>query len=98
MLSRSPAGQIWTLIALEASLCEHTSFAPRSFAGSSSHVKRTSGPPHNILGIIIAASLSCGLLNQSHTSSNQLLVSFDSEVRKRGAEKWCELRNRDTRQ
>jgi hypothetical protein len=32
--------------------------------------------------IILAASPKCGLLNQSHTRFNKLLVSFDSEVRK----------------
>ena len=33
--------------------------------------------------IILAASPRCGLLNQSHTRFNKLLVPFDSEVRKR---------------
>src|SRR5262249_1023430 len=32
--------------------------------------------------IILAASPRCGLLNQSHTRFNELLVPFDSEVRK----------------
>src|SRR5215469_15486121 len=32
--------------------------------------------------IICAATSSCGLVNQSHTRINNLLVSFDSEVRK----------------
>src|SRR5262249_60165273 len=32
--------------------------------------------------IICAATSSCGLLNQSHTRISNLLVSFDSEVRK----------------
>ena len=32
--------------------------------------------------IILAASATCGLLNQSHTGFKELLVSFDSEVRK----------------
>jgi hypothetical protein len=34
--------------------------------------------------IIVAANPKCGLLNQSHTRFNKWLVSFDSEVRKRG--------------
>jgi len=32
---------------------------------------------------VLAASPTCGLLNQSHTRFNKLLVSYDSEVRKR---------------
>src|SRR5262249_42230608 len=37
--------------------------------------------------IILAASPRCGLLNQSHTRFNKLLVPFDSEVRKRACRK-----------
>jgi hypothetical protein len=47
--------------------------------------------------IIIAASSSCGLLNQSHTRSISWLVSFRFRSSKRGSVKCYELRNRDTR-
>src|SRR6185437_1867688 len=46
--------------------------------------------------IFCAAGGSCGLLNQSHTRSIGLLVSFRFRSSKRGSEKCCELRNRDT--
>src|SRR6516164_2585215 len=36
---------------------------------------------------MVAASPRCGLLNQSHTRFNKLLVSFDSEVRIRPCRK-----------
>ena len=38
-----------------------------------------------------------GLLSQSHTRTNKLLLSFDSKFANEGAAHSCELRNRDTR-
>ena len=46
--------------------------------------------------IIWPASSSCGLLNQSHTRTMGLSVSFRFRIRKRGAARSYELRNRDT--